>query len=98
MCPELLLNCAIPDPGGSSPFMGLDFSRQLLLLEMFCWRVAKGFRLDDASVGFFVFCMTCRGRGDALCSVEETEVFEVPDDDECSRELIAVPCRSMAAV
>lgn len=45
-----------------------------------------------------MFCMTCRGRGDALCSVEDVELFEVLGDDECSREFIRVPYGSMAAL
>lgn len=45
-----------------------------------------------------MFCITCRGRGDALCSVEDTELFEVLGDDECSRELIRALYGSMAAV
>lgn len=45
-----------------------------------------------------MFCMTCRGRGDALCSVDEMEVFELLGDDESLREPIAAPYESMAAV
>jgi hypothetical protein len=41
--------------------------------------------------------MTCRGRGDALCSVDEMEVFELLGDDESLREPIAAPYESMAA-
>lgn len=44
---ELLLNRDIPGPNGSGPFGGLEFWRQLLLLEMFCWRGVKGLRLGD---------------------------------------------------
>ena len=42
--------------------------------------------------------MTCRGRGDALCSVDEMEVFELLGDDESLREPIAAPYEFMAAV
>ena len=45
-----------------------------------------------------MFCMTCRGRGDALCSVDEMEVFELLGDDESLREPIAAPYEFMAAV
>jgi len=42
--------------------------------------------------------MTCRGRGDALCSVDEMEVFELLGDDESLRDPIAAPYEFMATV
>lgn len=45
-----------------------------------------------------MFCMTCRGRGDTLCSVDEMDVFELLGDDESLRDPIAAPYESMAAV
>lgn len=45
-----------------------------------------------------MFCITCRGRGDTLCSVDEMDVFELLGDDESLRDPIAAPYESMAAV
>ena len=92
----LLLKRGISELDGSGPISGLEFSRQLLLLEIFCGRAVKGFRLDDAWMDLFVFCITCR-RGVALWLASDAGCLHDLGEDECSRAAIAVPKGSMAA-
>lgn len=95
---DLLVKRGISDPYGSGPLGGLEFPRQVLLLEMFCCRGVKELRLGDAWLELFVFCMTCRFRGFGRSEASDADCLQDLGDAEFSREPIAVPYESMAAV